>query len=255
VLHEVLVVGGAELLYEGGRVLARVHDTGARAHAGDVWSFERMLHLPSEASAQRLALHSHLLIQVANLWYKYEHFVSLSLVTLFVLLVHPRHYLWYRRVLFLTTALALVGHFAYPLMPPRLRPDFGMADTGALFGQSVYHGEPNSGLLNQYAAMPSMHITWPFLFTLAVLAVGRSRWRWLIVPYPFWTAFAVIVTGNHYWLDGIIGLLLWAFALAVFRHQAPWARMTPCSSRGSRRRSTAAMPERRVTRGGGVAGL
>ena len=42
-----------------------------------------------------------------------------------------------------------------------------------------------------------------------VITTVRSRWRWLAADYPVATTLAVVVTANHYWLDGIVaGLLL-----------------------------------------------
>lgn len=65
---------------------------------------------------------------------------------------------------------------------------------------------------NQYAAMPSLHCAWATWCTLALWPIFRRRWaRALLVIYPFVTVLCIIVTGNHFWLDAIGGLL----ALAV----------------------------------------
>ncbi|RKS67983.1 PAP2 superfamily protein [Motilibacter peucedani] len=215
-LHELVVLGGLWLVYSVGRGLAGRHTTGAPGHASDVWSLERRLHLPSEAALQRFALHSEDLVRVANVYYEFEHFVTLGLVSLYLLLVRPEKYDAFRRVLVATTALALVGHVVYPLMPPRMRPDFGIVDTGVRFGQSVYGADPhNHGLLNQYAAMPSMHVAWAFLFAGTVIWAARSRWRWLMLLDPVATTWVVVVTGNHYWVDGIVGVLCLLVAWAA----------------------------------------
>ena len=137
------------------------------------------------------------------MYYKYEHWVALGAVALWLLLFRVGRYPWFRRVLVLTTGLALVGHFAYPLMPPRMRPDLGFVDTGVVLGQSVYGPDPrNHGLINQYAAMPSMHVAWAVLFAVTVILATRTAWRWLAVGYPAVTTSVVVITGNHYWLDG-----------------------------------------------------
>jgi hypothetical protein len=54
-----------------------------------------------------------------------------------------------------------------------------------------------------------------------VITVSRSRWRWLAAAYPVLTVLAVMVTANHFWLDGIVAALLVAAALAV---QRTWPR-------------------------------
>jgi len=47
--------------------------------------------------------------------------------------------------------------------------------------------------------------------------VSRSRWRWLALAYPAATLLAVVVTANHFWLDGIAAAALLAIALLVQR--------------------------------------
>lgn len=173
------------MVYTVGRALAGRHVAGAYGHASDVWRLERDLRLPDETAVQRWALEHSWLVRAANDYYKYEHRVALGAVVLWLLVARPDRYPWFRAVLVTTTALALAGHFAYPLMPPRMRADFGFVDTGVRYGQSVYGADrANHGLLNQYAAMPSMHVGWAALFALTVVVVARTRWRWLAVVYP-----------------------------------------------------------------------
>lgn len=215
-LHEVVVLGGLWLLYTLGRAAAGRRSGHARGHASDVWSLERSLHLPDEGRVQRGALHWTWLVHAADDYYKYEHFVTLVVVAGWLLVWRPERYPRFRQVLVLTSALGLVLHAAYPLAPPRLRPDFRVVDTGVRLGESVYGGDPhNHGLLNQYAAMPSLHVAWAVLFALTVVAVSGSRWRWLAVAYPAVTTYVVVITGNHYWLDGIVGIVLLCLALLV----------------------------------------
>ncbi len=217
-LHEVLLLGALWMVYTLGRALAGRHVGSAGDHATDVWRLQRWLRLPDEARLQAWTLQHDRLVQAANLYYKWEHWVALVAVVVWLLVAHPERYPEFRAVLVTVTALALAGHAAYPLMPPRMRPDFGIVDTGVRYGQSVYGADyANSGLLNQYAAMPSMHVGWAALFALAVLVVARSRWRWLAVAYPLTTLLVVVVTGNHYWLDGIVGVALLAVAIAAVR--------------------------------------
>jgi membrane-associated phospholipid phosphatase len=221
-LHEAGVLGGLWLLYTLGRALAGRHTASARSHASQVWSLERDLHLPDEGRVQRVVLHWKWLVHAANDYYKFEHFLALVGVTVWLLLWRPSRYLRFRRVLVLTTAIGLVLHFSYPLAPPRLRPEFGVVDTGVRYGESVYGGNPeNHGLLNQYAAMPSLHVAWAVLFALTVVVVARSRWRWLAVAYPAVTTYVVVVTGNHYWLDGIVGIAALCVAVLMSTRRDP----------------------------------
>ena len=216
--HEALVLGALWLAYTLGRALAGRHVAGARGHASDVWRLERELRLPDEAGWQHWALGHTALVSAANVYYKYEHWVALGAVALWLLLCRVGRYPWFRRVLVLTTGLALVGHVAYPLTPPRMRPDLGFVDTGVVLGQSVYGPDPhNHGLINQYAAMPSMHVAWAVLFAVTVILATRTAWRWLAVVYPAVTTSVVVITANHYWLDGVVGVLLLCLAVVAVR--------------------------------------
>ena len=76
-----------------------------------------------------------------------------------------------------------------------------MVDTAAVYGQSVYSAAGGFEA-DQLSAMPSVHVGWAILVAIAIISVTRSRWRWLAVAYPVLTTLAVVVTANHFWLDG-----------------------------------------------------
>jgi hypothetical protein len=48
-----------------------------------------------------------------------------------------------------------------------------------------------------------------------VITASRRRWRWLAAGYPVLTMLVVVVTANHFWLDGIVSALLVALVLMV----------------------------------------
>jgi membrane-associated phospholipid phosphatase len=91
----------------------------------------------------------------------------------------------------------------------------GFIDTGLTFGQSVYGPESSGGVANQFAAMPSLHVGWAALIALSMILITRSKWRWLWLLHPIITFSVVVVTGNHYWLDGIAALLLIVVSLPL----------------------------------------
>ena len=65
--------------------------------------------------------------------------------------------------------------------------------------------------------MPSVHVGWALIVAIAVITVSRNRWRWLAAAYPVLTLLVVVVTANHFWLDGIAAGLLVALVLVVQR--------------------------------------
>ena len=180
-----------------------------------IWHAERAVHLPSETVVQLAFLPHPLIVQALNLYYAGLHFVVVIACLIWVYVWHRGHYPQVRTTLVLFTAAALLVQFI-PVAPPRMLPGDGMIDTAARYGQSVY-GSVAGFNADQLSAMPSVHVGWSLLAALVIVEVSRSRWRWLALAYPLLTMLAVVVTANHYWLDGIAAALLLALALMVQR--------------------------------------
>jgi len=188
-----------------------------------IWHAERAVHLPSETVVQHAFLPRPLIVQALNLYYAGLHFVVVIGCLIWVYVWHRRQYPKVRTTLVLFTAAALLVQFI-PVAPPRMLPGDGMIDTAVRYGQSVY-GSVAGFNADQLSAMPSVHIGWALLAALVIVEVSGSRWRWLALAYPLLTMLAVVVTANHYWLDGIAAALLLALALVVQRvSRAPYRR-------------------------------
>jgi hypothetical protein len=135
-----------------------------------------------------------------------------------------------RRAIIAMTAVALLGHILFPLAPPRMLTQYGFVDTAQLYGPNVYGGDPNAqSLINQYAAMPSLHVGWAMLVAAGLIAAFKTKWRWLWLLHPTITSMAVVGTANHYWIDGIIACLVLAVVVYLFGNASPlpWYRLNP----------------------------
>lgn len=188
---------------------------GAIDRAQWIWHAERAVHLPSEAGLQLAFLSHPLAVQAMNLYYAGLHFAVVIGCLLWVYLWHRKQYPQVRTTLVLFTAGALLIQLV-PVAPPRMLPGDNMIDTAVQYGQSVY-GSVAGFNADQLSAMPSVHVGWALLVALVVVQLSRSRWRWLALGYPVLTLLAVVVTANHFWLDGIAAAALLALALAVQR--------------------------------------
>ena len=178
-----------------------------------LWDAERRLHLPSETALQRVFLPHPVLIEFANLYYAVLHFPVLLGTLAWLFIRHRDRYRPVRTTVVLFTAAALLIQFI-PVAPPRLLAGTGLVDTAARYGQSVY-GSVGGFDADQFSAMPSVHVGWSIIVALAVVTALGSRWRWLAVLYPVMTTLIVVVTANHYWLDGVAAGLLVGGALAL----------------------------------------
>jgi membrane-associated phospholipid phosphatase len=53
--------------------------------------------------------------------------------------------------------------------------------------------------------------------------LARRRWtRAALFGYPALTLFCIVVTGNHYWLDGLGGIVAFAAGLAIGERMHRW---------------------------------
>jgi PAP2 superfamily len=186
---------------------------GALGRGRWIWHFERVVHLPSETSVQRLVLPHPLIVQAFNLYYDVLHFPVLIGCLIWLWVRHRDHYIRMRTTLAIFTAACLLIQLV-PVAPPRMLSGTGLVDTAVLYHQSVYQTHPGFDP-DQLSAMPSVHVGWAILVAIMVITAVRSRWRWLAAGYPVATTLAVVVTANHYWLDGIVAGLLLALVLLV----------------------------------------
>ena len=193
---------------------------GAEDRGQWIWGAERAVHMPSETLFQRAFLPHPILVQMFNLYYAGLHFAVVIACLIWVFVRHRRQYPRVRTTLVLFTVGALLIQFV-PVAPPRMLPADGMVDTALRYGQSVY-GSVAGFNADQLSAMPSVHIGWALLVAIVFVEVSRSRWRWLALAYPALTMLAVVVTANHYWLDGLAAAVLLALALAVQRTARAW---------------------------------
>jgi hypothetical protein len=73
--------------------------------------------------------------------------------------------------------------------------------------------------------MPSLHVGWAAAVAVTLIVAHTGRWRWLWLGYPALTMAVVVITANHYWLDGVVAVLM----LCAIVVMAP----PPASSRGA----------------------
>jgi hypothetical protein len=171
---------------------------------------------------QRAVLGNHPLVEAADIYYGTIHFVVPVMVLIVLFRSFPERYRMWRDTLGLLCVLALLGFAFYPLTPPRLLPQhWHFVDTAAVIGGM---GPFDSGSMkdtgNLFAAMPSLHVGWSSWCAFALYPVLQRRWAKIaIVAYPVVTLFVIVVTANHYILDGAGGLLwlgaAWLLARAL----------------------------------------
>jgi hypothetical protein len=162
---------------------------------------------------QGLILGHPTIVRAANYYYDTMHLTLMVVFLVWLWLRHRDRYPFYRNMLVAFTGMALLIQ-SVAVAPPRLIGGTGLVDTAALYGQSVYT-VIGSDLADQYAAMPSIHVGWAVLISLAVVTVSPSRW--LALVHGVLTIFVVVATANHYWLDGVAACVLLVIAHYIAR--------------------------------------
>lgn len=217
VVRELVVLN---VLFVVWRVVGHVsllHASGAFSRGRSLWHAERVLKLPSEATLQRQILNHPLLDRILNGYYEFAHATLLVAVLLWLLVRHRDQYARWRNLVVAFTGISLVLGLL-PVAPPRLIPQLHLVDLASRYHQSVY-GSLGSGITDQLSSVPSVHVGWAVIVAAAVIGVSHSRWRWLAVLHPLVTVYVIVVTANHYWLDGVAALALLGIVVTV-RHQA-----------------------------------
>jgi hypothetical protein len=195
---------------------------GAIERARDIVRVQEFFHLPSELTLQRFTLDHEWLAQFSAAFYAVAHVPG---IVIFLVWLYARHrdvYPHWRNALAIVTAFCLFIRFV-KVAPPRYLPDLGYVDVSEIYNMSVY-GEAGTGVSSQFAAMPSLHVAWAAVVAFGALSASTSRWRWIGMAHLVATTLVVSATGHHWWLDGIVALVLLWVALQLDTLGRRWVR-------------------------------
>ena len=170
---------------------------------------ERELGALFEPAVQRVVDTSSLMVTLTSYTYWLSQFAVVGVALLWVYFRRHEEFAHFRNWIIGANMVGLVGYILMPTAPPRMFPEWGFVDTLAQYA-SVNH---SSALIafgsNPYAAMPSLHAMDAFIVGVVMFGLVRSRVaKALWLAWPAWVSFAVISTGNHYWLDVAAGVLI-----------------------------------------------
>jgi hypothetical protein len=225
--------------YQVVRGMADGNEAVAFANAERLIDVERSLGTYFEPSFQQSLLDVGWLIDAANFMYMNSHFVITTSFLVWLYFFRNEHFYFVRNMFLVAMGLALVGYAVYPTAPPRLIPEEGFTDTIAAFTGVAQDDKTVSLLVNQYAAVPSMHIAFSLMVAVPAMALCRHvvvRSLWSV--YPLMVFFVIVVTGNHFWLDAAAGAAV-ACAAAVAARQLARLRPTAWSWREATEEATA----------------
>jgi membrane-associated phospholipid phosphatase len=214
--YQLLIWFGFLAAYQVARGVADRDPTRAFANGWRIIDVEQRLAGLGELTLQGWTQSSRVLETLVSWTYWNSEFTVIGLALRWVYFRRNEAFTRFRNTILLANVLGLIGYVFLPTAPPRLFTSMGFTDTLSQFG-GLNHG---SGLVelasNPYAAMPSLHAA-DALIAGVILAsvVRRPVWKAVWILWPAWVWFAVMATGNHFWLDVAAGILLALIALAI----------------------------------------
>jgi hypothetical protein len=216
----------AELCYEAVRGVADGERVHAFTNGANVIDLEKGLHTFFEPDLQAMFIQHRWLIDFANFMYMNSHFVVTTAFLVWLYLFRNDRFYFVRNMFLVAMGLAVVGYALVPTAPPRLFPQEGFVDTITDYAQVNHDSALVKLFINPYAAIPSMHVAFSLMIGVTGALISRhaiTRAFWC--AYPLVVFWVVVVTANHFWVDGAIGLLV--AVLAALAARQVLARVRP----------------------------
>jgi hypothetical protein len=215
-VREIALAVIAYLIYEAARLLTAGSYPSALGNAHQVVALERDLSVDVEGAVQRAFLDSPLMSVLNYVYIVAQNLVlPASLVLLYRL--DRAIYRTLRNTLLATWLLALPVYALYPAAPPRLA-GLGLVDTVSSGSPLKMESGATTTLVNQFAAVPSLHVGFAFAIGIAVAAALRAPLlRLAALLWGPLVLLSVVATGNHFVFDAFAGLLVTAAGYGVGR--------------------------------------
>ena len=213
---EMTIIAVLYSIWRMARTLPLVQAEGALDRARSIAEWQDRFLLPTELSVQQFLIDNDWLARLASLYYVGLHVPALW-VFLVWLFIRQRHaFSQWRNILAIVTAFCLFIRFVR-VAPPRFLPELGYIDLPAVYDLSPY-GPIGTGVSQQFAAMPSIHVAWAAIVSIGAVAASTSKWRWLALAHLIITVIVVAGTGHHWWADGLIIAPIMAIAWLMDRY-------------------------------------
>jgi membrane-associated phospholipid phosphatase len=207
--RQLLIWFGFVFAYQVARGFADRNPSKAFVDGWRILDFEqRVTNHVFELTLQQFAVSSEVLSKLVAWTYWNSEFTVVGLALLWVYLRRHEAFSKFRNAIIGANLVGLIGYIVLPTAPPRMFPSIGFID---------HHSNGVVQLAaNPYAAMPSLHAADALIVGLVLSSlVRRPIWKIVWLVWPAWVSFAVMATGNHFWLDVAAGLALGSAAMYV----------------------------------------
>jgi hypothetical protein len=199
---------GFALVYQLARAATSRDPDRALANGHRVVNFElNVANSLYELTFQHFVDQRYWLADLVSWTYWNSEFTVVGLALLWVYIRRNDDFYRFRNSVLLANVLGLVGYVFMPTAPPRL--------LGVGFVNNHTDGLVQLAA-NPYAAMPSLHACDSLIVGIVLAGLVKHWWAKVFwIAWPAWVWFAVMATGNHFWLDCIAGVFLALLAMGI----------------------------------------
>ncbi len=162
-----------------------------------------------EPAVQRVVDTSSILVTLTSYTYWLSQFAVVGATLLWIYFRHHERFAGFRNWIIAANLVGLVGYVLVPTAPPRMFPEWGFVDTLGQFSSDQPRQRPH-----RVRRQPVRGDAEPALDGCAHRRDRDVRRRAVearegsVARVALWVGFAVISTGNHYWLDVLAGFVL-----------------------------------------------
>ncbi len=200
--------------------------TAAFEHGRQIIEFQYNTGSLIELSMQHVVEKSSLLIAATSYTYWLSQFAVVGLTLIYVYFRYHQRFADLRNWLIAANLIGLAGYVLLPTAPPRMFPEWGFADVLAEHAAVNHSTGVVAFVANPYAAMPSLHVMDAVIVSIVMVSIVRSRLAKVVwTLWAPWVCFAVMSTGNHFWLDCAAGALIALLTGAVLFRERLFGRV------------------------------
>jgi hypothetical protein len=179
-------------------------------HGREIYALEQHLHLDVERTLHSWLAKHGVLSTLANYEYACTYIVSAFALIVWVYRRRPGAFGRTRDSFVLLNVIGIACFALYPVTPPRMLAETGIADT-------VAHGRTRADL-------PSLQISWALWVSVVLARLAARRWVQVVsAVHVIVTVLVIVATANHYLLDAVaaVALVTVSVMLAGAWHDRP----------------------------------
>ena len=198
-------------------------------HSREVIHLEQSLGLFVEPSIQGWVAGRPLLLDIASWLYLNAQFTVTMACLVYIYLRHNSSFYFVRNMFAVAMWTANLGFMLFPAAPPRFFPEWGFVDSVSNLTHVAHDSVAVDSLVNQYAAIPSMHVAFALMIAVPLARLSKHRvTRAIWAMYPFVVVLVIISTANHFVTDAVLGAATaafgaWTAAWLARARPAAWA--------------------------------